>query len=271
MAAESSVVQLKPNPSWRALLAASEVGSGVCAFANFTFDLSTCELRRDGSVVTLRRCLLRLLAYLVQRAGSVVSRRELFEHLWPGVAVTNGSLTQSIWELRRVLEEGSDQRMIRTSRGVGYCFTAAVRRARDVDAVATAALPRARPLIAVVEAVAQLGGASPSTRPCQRPPAPRYAAASGAEDVAELGRLLHARAQVVPMGEPLQQLIAAYNALIPLAQQLGLTELEIDARLGRAACLLRATYPGADTTDASRPAARPSPALRSSGGERRRA
>jgi DNA-binding winged helix-turn-helix (wHTH) protein len=178
-------------------------------FARFTLDLERGELRRDEAAVTLRPCAFRVLAYLVQRAGRVVSRDELFDHIWSGVVVADGSLTQSVWEVRRALQGAGDaEDFIRTRRGSGYCFTAAVRR--------------------------ELAGGDAGFARAHAP------ACSGPsrDDLAEIARLLRTRAQLTSDHDALAGLVAAYDSLIAMTRRLSLTDLEIDARLARAECML---------------------------------
>jgi len=52
-------------------------------FAAFTFDVETGELTRNRHTQRIRRQTSRLLTILLERAGSVVTRDELRELLWP--------------------------------------------------------------------------------------------------------------------------------------------------------------------------------------------
>lgn len=66
-------------------------------------DLDRGILARDGRPVHLRAKTFALLSYLARNAGRVVGKDELLNALWPGVIVTEDSLTQAISDLRRVL------------------------------------------------------------------------------------------------------------------------------------------------------------------------
>ena len=97
----------------------------VCRFAGFELDLATLTLFRCGQPVMLSYKSLAVLAYLVTRQGELVSRSELVRAIWPDVRVGAGSLTQAIWEIRKVFDDlASGTDMIQTSRGRGYCFRA---------------------------------------------------------------------------------------------------------------------------------------------------
>lgn len=76
-------------------------------------------LDAGGETVPLRRRSFELLAYLARRPEMVVSKDELIAANWPGLAVTDDSLTQCITDIRRAL--GSERRdSIRTVAGRGY-------------------------------------------------------------------------------------------------------------------------------------------------------
>jgi DNA-binding winged helix-turn-helix (wHTH) protein len=80
-------------------------------------------LRRHGAVVELSPKATAVLAYLLCNRGRTVSREELLRQLWPGVVVSAGSVTQAIWEIRRVLSDSRNaRRFIETCHGLGYRF-----------------------------------------------------------------------------------------------------------------------------------------------------
>lgn len=61
------------------------------------------------------------LALLLQAGGEVVTRTELLDHVWPGLFVTDESVTQVIAELRRALDDrAGGPRMIETVAKSGY-------------------------------------------------------------------------------------------------------------------------------------------------------
>jgi len=70
-----------------------------------------------------------LLIALVERAGALVSKKELMEAVWPETHVVEGNLTVHIAALRRALKDGRDgRRYIVNSIGRGYCFVEPVTR-----------------------------------------------------------------------------------------------------------------------------------------------
>jgi predicted ATPase len=71
-----------------------------------------------------------ILIVLVERAGEVVSKRDLIAHVWPDVVVDEGSLRVQLVGLRKALGDGqSGARYVTNVPGRGYCFVAPVSRA----------------------------------------------------------------------------------------------------------------------------------------------
>lgn len=75
-------------------------------------------LAPDGRETVLRPKTLSLLQMLLREAGRVVSRSELLDSVWPGVVVTDDSITQCVVELRQAL--GADGVRLRTMPKRGY-------------------------------------------------------------------------------------------------------------------------------------------------------
>ena len=94
-------------------------------FGPFTLDLNRAELTREGAPVALRPKTFSLLKHLVTQAGRAVSKEELLDKVWPGLAVTDDSLSQCIAELRAALGD-SGPLFIKTLPRVGYRFDAPV-------------------------------------------------------------------------------------------------------------------------------------------------
>ena len=86
------------------------------------FDQSRGLLLRDGEAVFLRPKAFALLTHLATNAGQVVSKSDLIAAVWPGVFVTEDSLTQAVRELRKALADDS-QRIIRTVARRGYLLS----------------------------------------------------------------------------------------------------------------------------------------------------
>ena len=88
---------------------------GSCAL-----DLAAGELlNAQGELAGLRRQALDVLLVLGRRAGEVVSKDELMSAVWPKVVVGEGSLTQAIADIRRVLGDDG-HRLVRNVARRGY-------------------------------------------------------------------------------------------------------------------------------------------------------
>lgn len=92
------------------------------------------ELRatRGGQALDIEPKAFRVLVYLVQHAGHLVSKSELMDAVWGETAVTENSLTRAIALLRRVLEDDPHQpRFIETVATAGYRFVCPVMQETD--------------------------------------------------------------------------------------------------------------------------------------------
>ena len=69
-------------------------------FGPFAIDLAGQCLRRGDHDLGLRPKTWEVLRYLVERPGQLATKNEIIARVWPGVAVSDGTLTQSIRELR---------------------------------------------------------------------------------------------------------------------------------------------------------------------------
>jgi adenylate cyclase len=72
----------------------------------------------DGADVALRPKTSQVLLYLAERGGEVVARDDLIAAVWPGIFVTDDSITQCVGEIRRAL--GPDGALLRTLPRRGY-------------------------------------------------------------------------------------------------------------------------------------------------------
>ena len=77
----------------------------VFQFDRFELDLTRGCLRTNDRTIDLRPKALEVLCCLVQNAGRLVSKQELFEAVWPNVTVSDDSLVQCIRELRQKLSD----------------------------------------------------------------------------------------------------------------------------------------------------------------------
>lgn len=91
----------------------------VYQFGEFALDTHQGVVQRGGRSIDLRPKAYALLSYLAQNGGRVVPKAELMDAVWPDIYVTEDSLTQTIREIRKVLDDG-DQALVRTIHRRGY-------------------------------------------------------------------------------------------------------------------------------------------------------
>jgi len=85
------------------------------------------EISREGEKTRVDERALRLLLYLAEHAGEVVSIDALLDQVWPEVAVSQDSVYQAVTSLRRLLGDDSKQpKYIQTVPRLGYRMIAAV-------------------------------------------------------------------------------------------------------------------------------------------------
>jgi predicted ATPase/DNA-binding winged helix-turn-helix (wHTH) protein len=95
------------------------------------FSLLTAErlLKKADESIPLGGRALDTLIALVERAGEIVTHRELISTVWPGVTVEDANLRAHIAALRKALGDGRDgARYVSNVAGRGYCFVAPVTR-----------------------------------------------------------------------------------------------------------------------------------------------
>ena len=92
-------------------------------------------LSRDGQPVTLTPKVLATLCVLVEHHGHIVDKTDLMEAVWPDTAVEEGNLTQSVYQLRKVLgAQSASGIVLETVPRRGYRLTGDVRAVDDADA-----------------------------------------------------------------------------------------------------------------------------------------
>lgn len=86
-------------------------------------DLDRGTLERCGTTIVIRAKTFRLLTYLAQNRGKVLSKDELLDAVWPNVSVTEDSLTQGIRDVRKAIGDEA-QDLLRTVARRGYMLVA---------------------------------------------------------------------------------------------------------------------------------------------------
>jgi DNA-binding winged helix-turn-helix (wHTH) protein len=120
----------------------------VFEFEHFSLNPQSRVLLRSGNRINLSPKLFEVLRVLVENHGHTVSRTSLIQQVWPRIAVSEANLTQSIFVLRKLLENKSARkRLILTVPGEGYRFVASVQRVKlalSQEAHGSASLTTAR-------------------------------------------------------------------------------------------------------------------------------
>ena len=94
-------------------------------FGRFRVLLRRRQLLDDGGPIELGTRAFDLLLVLLEADGSLVTKGELLNRVWPGIVVTEDNIKVQISALRRAF--GEDRDFIRTEFGLGYRFTAVIR------------------------------------------------------------------------------------------------------------------------------------------------
>src|SRR5690349_10212673 len=97
-----------------------EPGSGVLQVADLELDESRWEVRRAGTPVDLSPTEFRLLAFMMEHPGLMLTKRQLLEHVW-GYEGSSQVVETYISYLRRKLDPLGPP-LIHTQRGVGYAL-----------------------------------------------------------------------------------------------------------------------------------------------------
>ena len=93
----------------------------VLKIGNLEVDTADRSVRRDGRTIELTAMEYRVLEYLAFRAGAVVSKTELLEHLYDFSWERFSNVIEVyISGLRRKLDDTAEVRLIHTLRGQGY-------------------------------------------------------------------------------------------------------------------------------------------------------
>src|SRR5262249_17878855 len=100
-------------------------GSMRYRFADCTLDTQLYTLERVGQRTRLPPKVFEVLCYLIEHRDRVVSKQELCEQVWEGLAISGATLESCLRVVRLTVGgSGQAQRIIQTQRGYGYRFVA---------------------------------------------------------------------------------------------------------------------------------------------------
>lgn len=98
---------------------------GMISSHGVTADLSACTVRKQGEEINLTSVEYKLLVYLMQHSGQVLSKTQILEHIWDinGQFVDENIVSVNIRRLRLKLEDDpSNPQVIKTVHGIGYVW-----------------------------------------------------------------------------------------------------------------------------------------------------
>jgi predicted ATPase/DNA-binding winged helix-turn-helix (wHTH) protein len=117
--------------------------NNVASFGPFRLFAAERLLEKADQPLQLGGRALDILITLVERAGEVVTRKELISRVWPDVIVEEANLRVHVAGLRKALGDGHDgARYVANVPGRGYCFVAPVTRSGSQPS-----LPQAQPVV----------------------------------------------------------------------------------------------------------------------------
>ena len=102
-----------------------EAGEPELVVADLHLDALRRAVRRGDRDIDLTKTEFDLLSLLMEHAGIVLSREQIYEHIW-GFDFETGSRSLDVYigYLRRKTEAGGEPRLVHTVRGVGYVVRA---------------------------------------------------------------------------------------------------------------------------------------------------
>ncbi len=122
--------------------AGAALADEVIRFARFTLQPTQRVLALGDARIRLGNRAFDILVLLIRRAGTFVSKSDIFEAVWPGVVVVEGNLSVHVAALRKALGDGRDGcRYIVSASNRGYCFVAPLSRGRTEAPQPSSAVP----------------------------------------------------------------------------------------------------------------------------------
>lgn len=127
-------------------------------FGDCVLDLERQEFYRGGALLHIRAKVFNILSFLIANRDRVLSRDELLAHGWPGLTVSDSTLSNCIVSLRRAIgDDVRNPRFVKTLHGRGLRFIAEVT-VEEADAPAVPVHARGDSLSIAVLPFANLNG-----------------------------------------------------------------------------------------------------------------
>src|SRR4051794_12594970 len=100
--------------------------STLRAFGRCRLDLEKRLLWANGELVRLPSKAVDLLCFLVESGGAVVTKNEIWHHVWNDAFVEETNLTHTIYLLRKALKDLGEDEFIKTVPRRGYRFAGVI-------------------------------------------------------------------------------------------------------------------------------------------------
>ena len=98
-----------------------QAADNLIRVGSLEIDVGARSVKRDGLVIVLSATEFALLEYLALRQGQVVTRREIWEHVYDFASSPSSNVIDVyIGYLRKKLDQGQPVKVIHTRRGLGY-------------------------------------------------------------------------------------------------------------------------------------------------------
>lgn len=98
-----------------------EEQSNKLTYKNFELDLSKGILISGDNKLEITKNEIKILSYLIEHKGEIVSREDLMEYLWNSdYYVDDNTLSVNVTRIRKKLQELGIENVIETRRGLGY-------------------------------------------------------------------------------------------------------------------------------------------------------
>lgn len=116
-----AILLLHIEAMFKRLGAADNSSSNIVKYEDMTVDVGRCVIQANGTNVELSKNEMKILSYLLNNRGNIISRDKLMDYLWEMEEfVDDNTLTVNINRLRKKLEQVGYKDVIKTKRGLGY-------------------------------------------------------------------------------------------------------------------------------------------------------
>lgn len=98
-----------------------ETDDGVLRLDDLVVDVATLRITRGGQLIDLSPTELRLLVFLLENSGRVLSKSQILQHVWGYDFGGDANVVERfVSNLRRKIDDGHERPLLHTMRGFGY-------------------------------------------------------------------------------------------------------------------------------------------------------